>query len=81
MRYGEAYDFWVPDDTLTQAWTPDHPGKMLRQMLDDKGWTQDALATITGHRRQTISDVVAGKSGGLAGHGRSPCGRARERTR
>ena len=63
MRYGEAYDSLVPDDTLTQAWTPDHPGKMLRQMLDDKGWTQDGLATITGHRRQTISDIVAGKSG------------------
>ena len=32
-------------------------------MLSGKGWTQDTLATITGHRRQTISDVVAGRSG------------------
>lgn len=32
-------------------------------MLDEKGWSQDELAAVTGHRRQTISNIVAGKSG------------------
>ena len=39
-----------------------HPGAVLRRMLDDKGWTQDTLAAITGHSRQAINEVVAGKS-------------------
>src|SRR6266542_6480548 len=40
-----------------------HPGSMLRRMLEEKGWTQDELAAVTGHRRQTIGNIVAGKSG------------------
>lgn len=42
---------------------PLHPGKILRQMMADKGWTQDELATITGISRQTIYMILAGKSG------------------
>jgi HTH-type transcriptional regulator / antitoxin HigA len=42
---------------------PIHPGKILRQWLDEKGWTQDELATITNRRRQTISEIVSGKNG------------------
>ncbi len=40
-----------------------HPGKLLRQLLEEKGWTQDELATITGRRRATIADILSGKSG------------------
>jgi HTH-type transcriptional regulator / antitoxin HigA len=32
-------------------------------MLEEKGWTQQDLAAITGHRRQTISTIVSGKGG------------------
>lgn len=42
---------------------PQHPGKHLRRLLDEKGWTQDDLAAITGRRRQTISDMISGRSG------------------
>lgn len=49
---------------LLPARRPEHPGKQLRLMLDAKGWSQEELAAIAGYkRRQTISDVVAGKSG------------------
>ncbi len=40
-----------------------HPGSILRQKLEEKGWSQGELAVVTGHRRQTISSIVAGKSG------------------
>lgn len=42
--------------------TPVHPGKILREMMAAKGWTQDELATITGISRQTIYMILAGKS-------------------
>lgn len=40
-----------------------HPGRRLRELLEQRGWTQDELAQITGKRRQTISSIVAGKTG------------------
>jgi HTH-type transcriptional regulator / antitoxin HigA len=39
-----------------------HPGKILRQKMEEKGWTQDELAAITGLSRQTIYFIVKGKS-------------------
>lgn len=39
-----------------------HPGKYLRDMMDAKGWTQDELAAITGMSRQTVNNLVSGKS-------------------
>lgn len=39
----------------------DHPGKYLRQHLDEKGWTQDELAAVTGYSRQTINAIASGK--------------------
>lgn len=42
---------------------PIHPGKILKQMLDEKGWSQDELAIITGRSRQTISEIISGKTG------------------
>jgi len=41
---------------------PPHPGKMLRSMLESRGWTQDELSTITGWSRQTIGAIVGGRS-------------------
>ena len=46
---------------MTTESTP--PGAVLRRMLEDRGWTQDTLAAVTGHSRQTIHDVIAGKCG------------------
>ena len=43
--------------------TPLHPGKILAEMLKDRGWTQDELATISGYSRQTINELISGKSG------------------
>jgi len=42
---------------------PEHPGKRLKQLLEAKGWSREELAAVTGYRRQTISQVVAGRSG------------------
>lgn len=42
---------------------PEHPGKMLRRMLDERRWSQDELADVIGCRRQTVSAIVAGRSG------------------
>jgi HTH-type transcriptional regulator/antitoxin HigA len=39
-----------------------HPGKILRGYLDAKGWTQEELAAITGLSRQSIHNIMAGKS-------------------
>jgi len=39
-----------------------HPGKNLRQKMEEKGWTQDELAAITGLSRQTIYFIIRGKS-------------------
>jgi HTH-type transcriptional regulator/antitoxin HigA len=41
---------------------PVHPGKILRQLMTEKGWTQDELAAITGISRQTIYMILSGKS-------------------
>jgi HTH-type transcriptional regulator / antitoxin HigA len=40
-----------------------HPGRFLRQKLEEKGWTQEELATITGRNRQTISGIASGRTG------------------
>lgn len=53
----------MPDQNQLFSVKPLHPGEMLRQLLDQRGWTQDELAAIAGKRRQTISDIVSGKSG------------------
>ena len=41
---------------------PVHPGRILRRMMEAKGWTQDEVATITGSSRQTIYSIMAGRS-------------------
>ncbi len=42
---------------------PPHPGKILRQLMEERGWTQDDLAAIIGKSRQSISEIVSGKNG------------------
>ena len=39
-----------------------HPGKILRGLMDQKGWTQEELAAITGLSRQMIHNIIAAKS-------------------
>lgn len=39
-----------------------HPGKHLRRMIAEKGWTQEELASVTGISRQTIHAILAGRS-------------------
>jgi HTH-type transcriptional regulator/antitoxin HigA len=41
---------------------PVHPGKILRQMMATKSWTQDELSVITGISRQSIYMILSGKS-------------------
>lgn len=40
-----------------------HPGRYLKEMLVQKGWTMDELAVITGTSRQNLSLIVMGKRG------------------
>lgn len=42
--------------------TPQHPGRLLREMMERRGWTQEELAAITGSSRQTIYLIISGKS-------------------
>lgn len=37
---------------------PPHPDKMLRMMLDAKGWTQDELSAVAAWSRQTIGAII-----------------------
>ena len=39
-----------------------HPGRILREMMEQRGWTQEELATITGSSRQTVYSILSGKS-------------------
>jgi HTH-type transcriptional regulator / antitoxin HigA len=42
---------------------PQHPGKILRQMMEARGWTQDDLAQIIGKSRQAVNEIIAGRNG------------------
>jgi HTH-type transcriptional regulator/antitoxin HigA len=39
-----------------------HPGKILRQLMEERGWSQDDLAAITGRARQTLSELMSGRT-------------------
>lgn len=39
------------------------PGEVLRLFLEDRGWSQELLADITGRSRQTIVAILGGKAG------------------
>jgi HTH-type transcriptional regulator/antitoxin HigA len=39
------------------------PGVALRDALEEKGWTQEELAIITGTSRMTVSNIIAGRTG------------------
>jgi HTH-type transcriptional regulator/antitoxin HigA len=43
--------------------SPQHPGDHLRELLAERGWTQEELAAITGRSRQQIIDIVARRRG------------------
>jgi HTH-type transcriptional regulator / antitoxin HigA len=40
-----------------------HPGRRLKQMLEERGWSQDEFARVIGRRRQTVSSLIAGRAG------------------
>src|SRR5580658_874138 len=44
-------------------WEPQSPGQALRAVLEEKGWTQEEAATVTGTSRQTIAQILSDKSG------------------
>lgn len=43
------------------AAVPPHPGKLLSTMMEERGWTQDDLASITGWSRQSVNYIITGK--------------------
>lgn len=43
--------------------TAPHPGQLLRQLLDERGWTIAELADITGFARSAFSGILTGKGG------------------
>lgn len=40
-----------------------HPGIILREKLEARGWTQDELVAVTGKSRGTIAKIIAGNIG------------------
>lgn len=57
------YDKYVAENQRLFDYQPVHPGKILKQLLEEKGWSTDELAIITGRRRQTVSEFISGKTG------------------
>lgn len=45
------------------ASSPQSPGELLSSLLDERGWNQTDLAMVTGFSRQTIHQLIHGKSG------------------
>ena len=43
--------------------SPQHPGDHLRELLAERGLTQEELAVITGRSRQQIIDIVTRRRG------------------
>ena len=39
------------------------PGDLLRKLLSEKKWTQEDLAGIINRSRQSVSDIISGRSG------------------
>lgn len=50
----------MPDHSLFDN-SPVHPGRILKQKLTEKGWSQGELASILGVTRQTVYLLMAGK--------------------
>jgi len=51
----------MADENFSNA-TPLTPGEALRKKLEERGWTQEDLAIITGKSRQTIGGIALGKA-------------------
>lgn len=43
--------------------SPRSPGEHIRDLLQERGWTQDELAGITGRSRQQINRIISGEHG------------------
>src|SRR5437762_1484660 len=42
---------------------PRHPGEVIREMLEKRGWAQIDLARILGRPIPTINEIIQGKRG------------------
>ena len=58
-----VFNTLVPDQNQLFDLRPVHPGRILREKLQERGWTQDQLCTITGYGKQSISLIANEKSG------------------
>lgn len=56
MSQGSLFE--QPDKVKSRS-----PGDLLRALLDERDWTQEELAFITGTSRQTIAQIIANRSG------------------
>jgi HTH-type transcriptional regulator/antitoxin HigA len=54
---------WFVDQQGIFELRPEHPGKVLRRMMEERGWTQEDLAAIIGKSRQAVSEIILGKNG------------------
>lgn len=49
-----------------KPWTPDwvvHPGEILREALEERGWPQTQLAAATGFSSKHVNFVLQGRAG------------------
>ena len=58
------YDFYMADGNESlYGREAASPGEQIRLLLEERHWTQEDLATITGRSRQQIIDLVMGRRG------------------
>ena len=60
---GEAASVSNTVDRPSSASYPSHPGETLKEMLEERGWTQREFARMIGRPEQLISNIINGKSG------------------
>ncbi len=60
-----VFNTLVADQNQLFDLRPVHPGRILREKLQERGWTQDQLCTITGYGKQAISQLANERSGGV----------------
>jgi HTH-type transcriptional regulator/antitoxin HigA len=52
---------WI--NAMTTTGKPLSPGEMVKALLKERGWTQEALSIVTGRSEKAINDIIRGKSG------------------
>ncbi len=60
----------MSDAPVKIGMTPTHPGEFIRaEILDELGLSVSVAAEVLGVRRATLSDLLHGKGGVVAGNG------------